>query len=93
MRCNDEYGQFPTGSRQESRTTDLPDGLFRHSAVQPLCKKFPALPIPRNTFITPHRPPHEGRIAIVTDAGLDAMDAGGAADESAHLVDGEVVWS
>src|ERR1700756_3980844 len=26
----------------------------------------------------------EGRIAIVTDAGLDAMDGGGAADESAR---------
>ena len=25
--------------------------------------------------------PMEGRIAIVTDAGLDAMDAGGAFDE------------
>jgi hypothetical protein len=27
--------------------------------------------------------PHEGRIAIVTDAGWDAVDAGGATDESA----------
>jgi hypothetical protein len=37
--------------------------------------------------------PLEGRIAIVTDAGLDAMDAGGASDESVLLADGEVVWS
>jgi hypothetical protein len=37
--------------------------------------------------------PHEGRIAIVTNAGLDAMDASGAKDESAQLADGEVVWS
>jgi hypothetical protein len=37
--------------------------------------------------------PLEGRIAIVTDAGLDAMDASGAKDESAQLADGEVVWS
>jgi len=29
--------------------------------------------------------PTEGRIAIVTDAGRDAVDAGGAADESADL--------
>ena len=28
--------------------------------------------------------PHEGRIAIVTDAGWDAVDAGGATDESAR---------
>jgi hypothetical protein len=35
----------------------------------------------------------EGRIAIVTDAGRNAVDASGAADESAFLADGEVVWS
>jgi hypothetical protein len=46
-----------------------------------------------NFFLTPHpnhfhihsRPPHlKGRIAIVTDAGLDAMDVGGASDEGAR---------
>jgi hypothetical protein len=37
--------------------------------------------------------PHKGRIAIVTDAGRDAVDAGGATDESACLADGEAVWS
>jgi hypothetical protein len=35
----------------------------------------------------------EGRLAIVTDARRDAMDAGGAKDESAYPADGEVVWS
>ena len=34
----------------------------------------------------------EGRIAIVTDVGLDAMDADGAPDERANA-DDEVVWS
>jgi hypothetical protein len=39
-------------------------------------------------------PPHtEGRFAIVTNVRRDAMDAGGAADESAGLADGEVAWS
>jgi hypothetical protein len=36
--------------------------------------------------------PTEGRLAIVTDAGRDAVDAARATDESA-FVDGEVVWS
>jgi hypothetical protein len=35
---------------------------------------------------------HKGRLEIVTDAGQDAVDASGAADESAFLADGEVVW-
>jgi hypothetical protein len=30
---------------------------------------------------------------IVANAGWDAVDAGGAADESACFADGEVVWS
>jgi hypothetical protein len=34
----------------------------------------------------------EGPIAIVTDAGRNAMDADGAVDDSAKA-DGEVVWS
>jgi hypothetical protein len=39
-----------------------------------------------NHLLDPAHPvPHEGRIAIVTDVGRDAVDAGGAADESAYL--------
>jgi hypothetical protein len=38
-----------------------------------------------NHPITPAVHPTEGRIAIVTDAGLDVMDAGCASDESADL--------
>jgi hypothetical protein len=37
--------------------------------------------------------PQEGRLAIVTDAGQDAVDAGGAKDEGANPADGEGVWS
>jgi hypothetical protein len=36
--------------------------------------------------------PDGGRIAIVTDAGRNAMDADGAADDGAKA-DGEAVWS
>ena len=39
----------------------------------------------------PSTPP-EGRFAIVTNAELDAMDAGGAFDDGANA-DGEAVWS
>ena|SRR5580692_9774097 len=37
------------------------------------------------TFTSPSSRPTEGRFAVVTDAGRDAVDAGGAADESAGL--------
>ena len=61
--------------------------------VQSLAKKYSAFPKPQITLYPPSSTPLEGRIAIVTDAGLDAMDASGASDESAQLADGEVVWS
>ena len=61
--------------------------------VQPWLQKFSAFSFTQINSITPPSTPKEGRIAVVTNAGLDAMDAGGAADESADLADGEVVWS
>jgi hypothetical protein len=70
-------------SHDEQGGTDLPDRLFRHSCVQPSFEKFSPSRFTQISFITPAVHPTEGRIAIVTDAGLDAMDAGGAADESA----------
>ena len=61
--------------------------------VQSLRKKYSDFPKPQITFIsTAVHVPHEGRIAIVTDAGLDAMDAAALLTNSAHA-DGEVVWS
>jgi hypothetical protein len=48
---------------------------------------------PNQRHIPPRPVPKEGRLAIVTDAGRDAVDASSAADERAHLADGEVVWS
>jgi hypothetical protein len=76
------------------RPTDLPVGLFCKGRVQPLFEKFFLFSFHANQLPSPRRPPPlEGRIAIVTDAGLDAMDASGASDESAQLADGEVVWS
>jgi len=46
-------------------------------------KIFPFPPDPNHFYIPRRLVPHEGRIAIVTDAGRDAVDADGAADESA----------
>jgi hypothetical protein len=63
----------------------LPVGLFCNEPVQPLSKKYSAFPKYQITAITPAVHPTEGRIAIVTNAGLDVMDAGGATDESACL--------
>jgi hypothetical protein len=61
--------------------------------VQPYLKKYSDFPKAQITLYPQPSTPLEGRIAIVTDAGLDAMDASGASDESVLLADGEVVWS
>jgi hypothetical protein len=78
----------------------VPDGLFDcltgktlNFLSSPLRKNISVLVPPKSLHI-PHRlVPLEGRIAIVTDAGRDAVDVGGAFDESAGFADGEVVWS
>jgi hypothetical protein len=59
--------------------------------VQSRCKKYSDFPKPQITFISPPSTPLEGRIAIVTDAGLDAVDAAALLTNGAHA-DGEVVW-
>ena len=46
--------------------------------VQSLCKNIPLRPLPKSLSYPSPFHPLEGRIAIVTDAGLDAMEAGGA---------------
>jgi hypothetical protein len=62
--------------------------------VQSHLKKYSDFPKTQITSISTTVPPrHEGRLAIVTDAGRDAVDASGASDEGALLADGEVVWS
>jgi hypothetical protein len=72
----------------------LPDGLFVDFRVQSLREKFSAFPVGQITFTNSPRPAsQEGRLAIVTNAGRDAVDAGCASDEGALLADGEVVWS
>jgi hypothetical protein len=76
--------------------TDLPDGQisgrFCGGRVQPLLKKYSDFQKSQITLYPQPSTPHEGRIAIVTDAGLDAMDAAALLTNSAKA-DGEVVWS
>jgi hypothetical protein len=64
-------------------STELPDRPFLNPRVQPpFAKILPLSPHPTHLYI-PRRPfahsariyGHKGRIAIVTDAGLDAVDA------------------
>jgi hypothetical protein len=59
----------------------------------PFAKIFPFSLNPNHLYIPRCLVPLEGRIAIVTDAGRDAVDARRASDESAGFADGEVVWS
>jgi hypothetical protein len=61
--------------------------------VQPSLKKDSGFPKSQISSISAAVPPHRGALAIVIDAGRDAVDAGGAEDESVLPADGEVVWS
>jgi hypothetical protein len=61
--------------------------------VQPHLKKYSGFPKSQITLYPRPSTPLKGRIAIVTDAGLDAVAASGASDESALLADGKIVWS
>jgi hypothetical protein len=61
--------------------SDLPDGQISQLSVCRLsrsrAKNFPLSPTGKSSLPTRPVPPrHEGRLAIVTDAGRDAMDAG-----------------
>ena len=60
----------------------------------PFAKIFPFPPDPNHFTILRHPGPHRGAFRDRHERwAWDAMDAGGAADESAYLADGEVVWS
>ena len=55
---------------------DLPVGLLFESCVYPPLQKYFASPVGQIISTNSRHPtPQEGRIAIVTDAGRDAVDA------------------
>ncbi len=59
-----------------------PPGSSVNFRVQPLSKIFSAFAVGQIIFINSAVPSHtEGRLAIVTDAGRDAVDLDGAFDE------------
>jgi hypothetical protein len=62
---------------------DLPDGQIKSAPperfVQPSRKKYSAFPNTQISSITLPSRPTEGRLAIVTDAGRDAVDAAASA--------------
>jgi hypothetical protein len=63
------------------RAIPPPDGQITEGSVQPPLKKYSGFPKEQITCIFSPSRPTEGRLAIVTDAGRDAMDASGALDE------------
>ena len=62
------------------------------SPVESCLQKFFVSRLTQITPISPPSRPTEGRIAIVTDAGWDAVDAKAPLTNGADA-DGEVVWS
>jgi hypothetical protein len=60
-------------------------GQFIDPSVQPLLKKYSDFPKQQISPISSPSRSSEGRFAIVTDAGRDAVDARSAKDESAFL--------
>jgi hypothetical protein len=60
---------------------DLPDGLSGDMSVQPHLQKYSASRLTQINSISPAVPSLRGALAIVTDVGRDAVDAGSALDE------------
>jgi hypothetical protein len=72
------------------QAADLPVALF---SVQPRPQKYSDFPKAKSGVYPPaSRPSQQGRFAIVTDVGRDAVDADALLTNSAEA-DGEVVWS
>jgi hypothetical protein len=67
----------------------MPAGQIRRALgkmnVQPRSEKYSALGVAKINFKNPPSRLTEGRLAIVTNAGRDAVDASGASDEGACL--------
>ena len=60
-----------------------PTGKSPICPSSPICKNIPLRDLPKSAIYPPPSRPTEGRLAIVTNAGRDAVDAGSAKDESA----------
>src|SRR6202022_4718897 len=80
---NPSYDLLPDG------LFDLPDGQISDSAIiclsSPLCKNILIFRRPKSLLYFPPSRSPEGRFAIVTNVGRDAVDAGDAKDEGGCL--------
>src|SRR6266478_5597015 len=66
----------PYGLRDSAdRSADCPTGKSVNCCPAPFAKIFPFRLYPNHFYIVSRLVPLEGRIAIVTDAGRDAVDA------------------
>jgi hypothetical protein len=72
--------------------SDLPDGQITHQAVQPLLQKYFCFSEIQIKLYDSPSCPTRGALAIVTDAGRDAVDVDAPLTNGAEA-DGEVVWS
>jgi hypothetical protein len=70
----------------------LPDGQISKFVSSPLCKNISVFPKCESGYMICRPVPLEGRFAIVTDAGRDAVDADAPITNGADA-DGEGVWS
>jgi hypothetical protein len=69
-----------------------PTGCSAIFVSSPFCKNISVFTIPKSPLYPVPFRPTEGRIAIVTDAGRNAVDADALLTNGAEA-DGEVVWS
>ena len=74
------------------RVLICPTGYSVVGLSSPICKKIPLRAYPKSLLYPPPFRPTEGRVAIVTNAGWNAVDADAPITNGVEA-DGEVVWS
>jgi len=70
-----DAGHVRRGTSWQDTPTDLPDRLSGEMPVQPHLQKYSASRFAQIKPISIVVPSHRGALAIVTDAGRDAVDA------------------
>jgi hypothetical protein len=98
----DRFGGFQTASSRRNALDKLAadglradlrlDGQITDLLSSPFCKNISVFCRPKSPAYSPPSRPSEGRIAIVTDAGWDAVDAEVPLTNGTEA-DGEDVWS
>jgi hypothetical protein len=82
----------PVSTSPENAIVNNPTGKSVNSLSSPLCKNILVFRKPKSLLYPSLSRPTEGRHAIVTAAGRDAVDADAPITNGAGA-DGEVVWS